>query len=330
MVETRLLVLALVGLSLAPFQYSSAATISEDFTHEPTTQGWNIFGDTNLFVWDASNQVLQVTWDSSQTNSYFYRPLGTILSKADDFGFTFDLRLSDIRTNLKSGPFEIAVGFMNFADETSTNFWRGSGVDPVHGPRNLVEFDYFPAGYYPGFGGVAASISPTVISGANAFDSGFDLLELTTNDLFHISLTYTASNQTLHTTITRNGGLFGPVDDVVLDTNFTDFRANAFAISSYSDFGDDFDSVLGHGSIDNVVINIPSPPITNIYANPNNGVWQVQFGSSSNWMYTLERTIDYQSWNAASAPLIGNGETLVLAETNLAGPKAFYRVRADR
>src|ERR1043166_1732063 len=101
MIKTRLFVLALAGSSLAPVQHSPAATISEDFSHEPTTHNWSIFGDTNLFVWDASNQVLQVTWDSSQTNSYFYRPLGTILSKSDDFGFAFDLRLSDIRTNLK-------------------------------------------------------------------------------------------------------------------------------------------------------------------------------------------------------------------------------------
>ena len=194
-----------------------------------------------------------MTWDSSRTNSYFYHPLGTTLAKDDDFSLVFDLRLSHIATNTKSGPFEIAVGFLNFAEATNTTFERGSGVNSVHGPRNIIELDYFPAGYYPDFGEVAPSLSPTVVSADNTFASGFDLVELTTNDLFHISLAYSASDQTLRTVITRNGAPFGPIADVTLETNFTYFRVDTVAVSSYSDFGDDYDSVLGHGSIDNLV-----------------------------------------------------------------------------
>jgi hypothetical protein len=48
-----------------------AATISENFANDPLRNGWQIFGDTNLFQWDSTNQNLDVTWDSSQTNSYF-------------------------------------------------------------------------------------------------------------------------------------------------------------------------------------------------------------------------------------------------------------------
>ena len=330
MFENRLFALALAGLALGSIRESQAAIWSEDFSVAPVTRGWKIFGDTNLFVWNPTNQALQVTWDSSKTNSYFYRSLGTILAKDDDFGFEFEVRLSDIATNTKSGPFEIALGFLNLADDTKPNFWRGSGVDAVHGPRDVVEFDYFPAGSYPGFGDVAPSISPTLVSSDDGFASGFDLLELTTNDLFHINLAYTASNQTLHTTITRNGLSFGPVDDVVLGTNFTDFRLNAFAISSYSDFGDDYDSVIAHGIIDNVSITIPPPPVTMVVGGSINGLWSVQFGSRTNWVYTLERTLNFQSWATASSPLSGTGSNLILAETNSPPAAAFYRIRADK
>src|SRR5439155_16884268 len=72
-----------------------ATTITENFTNNPWQNGWQVFGNTNLFQWNSVNQTLAVTWDSSQTNSYFYHPLGTILARDDDFSVAFDLRLND-------------------------------------------------------------------------------------------------------------------------------------------------------------------------------------------------------------------------------------------
>ena len=89
-----------------------AATISENFVTDPRARGWKVFGDTNLFRWNATNQNLEMTWDSSHSNSFFYLPLGTILAKADDFSFSFDLRLRDIRLGIssnKTDTFEIAA-----------------------------------------------------------------------------------------------------------------------------------------------------------------------------------------------------------------------------
>jgi hypothetical protein len=307
-----------------------ADTFSENFATNPSAHGWKAYGNTNLFAWSSANQNLQVTWDSAQTNSYFYRPLGTILAKEDDFSLEFDLRLSDIVTNARSGPFEIAVGFFKLAETTDPNFWRGSGVDAVHGPRDLVEFDYFTSGYYPGFGGVDPTISPTVLSSNNAFAAGFTLLELTTNDLFHISISYTGSLQTLHTVLTRNGAAFGPVDDVVLDPNFSDFRLDSVSISSYSDVGDDYDSVLAHGVIDNLSVVTPPPPATNFRGGFTNGNWQVQFLSRTNWFYTVERTVNFQSWTGVGARLSGTGTTLTSTDTSAPPGRAYYRVRAER
>jgi hypothetical protein len=70
-------------LGLLAVSTSNATTFAEDFSTDPLQNGWQIFGDTNLFRWDSTNQDLDVTWDSSQSNSYFYHPLGTTLSKAD-------------------------------------------------------------------------------------------------------------------------------------------------------------------------------------------------------------------------------------------------------
>ena len=68
-----------------------AATWQEDFSSDPLQNGWQIFGDTNLFHWDSTNQNLAVTWDSSQTNSYFYRALGTILARDDSFQLSLEI-----------------------------------------------------------------------------------------------------------------------------------------------------------------------------------------------------------------------------------------------
>ena len=76
--------------------HAFAGTVSEDFSSNPLSRGWQIFGDTNAFTWNSTNQNLMVTWDSSKPNSYFYRPLGTILARDDDFSVSFDLQFHDI------------------------------------------------------------------------------------------------------------------------------------------------------------------------------------------------------------------------------------------
>ena len=136
-----------------------AATFQEDFSSDPLQNGWKMFGDTNLFQWDSINQNLEVTWDSSQTNSYFYHSLGTIVAKSDDFSLSYDLQLSDIAIGVnpnKTNTFELVVGFINSASATSTNLERGAGINAAHGARNTCEFDYFPDSGY------GATISPTL------------------------------------------------------------------------------------------------------------------------------------------------------------------------
>ncbi len=132
--------LALAGLSI--LSAARANTIAQKFSADPLQNGWQIFGDTNLFQWDSTKHNLVVTWDSSQPNSYFYHPLGTIYSKTNDFLITFDLRLNDIAIGTTPGEpftFEIAIGLMHTTTATNGNYFRGYGYFP-----DIVEFDYFP------------------------------------------------------------------------------------------------------------------------------------------------------------------------------------------
>src|SRR5260221_93203 len=171
----------------------SATVIAEDFTSNPLQDGWSGFGDTNLFRSNATNQNLEVTWDSSQSNSYFYHPLGTTLSREDDFGLAFDLRLNDIgpgpATN-KASTFPIAIGFLNLDQTTQTNFLRGTG----NNSPDLGEFAYF---WDSGFG---ATSWPTFVDTNSTFNynnaSDYAIFALKPSDTYNIVMNFTASNQT--------------------------------------------------------------------------------------------------------------------------------------
>ena len=304
-----------------------AATFQEDFSSDPLQNGWMVFGDTNLFQWDSINQNLEVTWDSSQTNSYFYHSLGTIVAKSDDFSLTYDLQLSDIAIGVnpnKTNTFELVVGFINSASATSTNLERGAGINAAHGARNTCEFDYFPDSGY------GATISPTLISSNNQFATKFAFpLTLDPGALFHVMMAYTASNLTLQTTVTRNGALFGTIPNVVLSGSFSDFRLDQVAVCSYSDAGAD-GSLLAHGTVDNFVVTVPPPPVQSLTGSFTNGVWQAQFSGQSNWLYTLQRSVDFQSWINVSSIAPGDATNLLLQDASPPADKAFYRISAQR
>ena len=318
-------------LACALFSHSASAngavTFREDFAANPATRSWRAFGDGSLFSWNSTNQNLEVTWNSSKPNSYFAWPLNTVLSRGDDFSFVVDLRLSDIASGTTPGKpftFQLAIGFINLAEATATNFLRGTGTDSP----DVAEFDYFPRSDFD------ATVSPTIISSNVQFASSFNFpLELTTNDWVHIVMSYTASNRTLVTTMTQNGMAFGPIQDVTLGTSFTDFRADHFALSSYSDAGQDpqfAGSILAHGVVDNVVITVPDPAVPDLSGTIANGAWRIEFTARTNWLYALERTQDFQFWSAVSRVTPGANEPLTLADTNALAAHAFYRVRAQR
>jgi hypothetical protein len=304
---------------------TTAADFLEDFTNPPEASRWQTHGDDSLFQWNPAGH-LDVTWDSSRTNSYFFHPLGTILGKDDDFTLAFDLRLKSVMPGFHPGKpntFELAIGLINRANATHTNFFRGKGTGTV---RNLFELDYFPDA------GLGATLWPAVWS-TNASLSyrdanDYTLIELPLNTVLRIELTYTATNRTLQSAILADGQPFGPINDLVLSSFFTDFRVDAFAICSYSDEGTD-SSLLATGEIDNVRLTLPPPPVGELALVRNASDWQLNFTSRTNWFYQAEVTSAFDGWQAAGNEMSGTGEVIGLP-VEVAGPPKFWRVRATR
>jgi hypothetical protein len=298
-----------------------AATITEDFSADPLQNGWQIFGNTNLFQWDSANQNLDVTWDSSQTNSYFYKPLGTILAKSDDFSLSFDLQLNDITWN---GSPELSIGLFHFSDAINPAFSRPSANTP-----NLFEFDYFPDN---GIGqpAIVATLTDTNVNSAHKKDFYFayDNQPLANGVVYHMVLTHAAGQPTISGEVSVNGQLYTSLP-IVFAGPITNFLIDTISISSYDNPGS---LLLAHGTVDNIVVTLPPPPTQNFSGAFSNNVWLAQFISQSNWLYTLQRSADLQSWSdiSASTSIAGNGTNLFLPDGNPPPDKSFYRIRADR
>jgi hypothetical protein len=328
-------------LVLGAFSCAHAATISESFSTNPTQNGWQVFGNSNLFNWNSASQQLAVTWDSTQPNSYFYHFLPWYLTRYDDFRVEFDLRLTDIASGVetnKTGPLQLGFGFLNYAGATSTNFMRGVfGSAP-----NVAEFDYFAHGYYI-FGQMTydspADTQPAFISVVDSFaysptDVSVYDYEIPTNQPVHVIFSYNGSNQTATVSVAATNGLPGQFPDLVLNppNGFKatdDFHVDIFSISSYSSAGDDFDSVFADGTVDNLVVTL-APPAQNLHGGFVNGLWQLQFSDHLNWNYTLERTTNWTTWIPVTLPVSGNGTNLTLVDTNAPDGSALYRVSASR
>ena len=322
-----------------------AITFTEDFSSNPRQAGWAVFGDTNLFAWNPAGGNFEVTWDSTRPNSYFYRALGFTLTRYDDFSLEFDLRLGDIASGVepgKTGPLQIGLGFLSFAQATSTNFMRGAWG----GAPDVAEFAYYTAGYYD-FGGMIfpspASSVPSFIPGtdsfayAPAFVSAFEA-ELPTNRAVHIQMVYSGANETAVVTVTANGVPLRDFPPLELgsraNSQFTPadtFRVDTFSISSYSSAGNDYDSVLAHGTVDNLAVTARLRPIARMVAGPDpGGVWQARFYAHSNWTYRLERSEDLLGWQPACPDVVGAEDYMLLHDSAPATPSTFYRVRAQQ
>jgi hypothetical protein len=300
--------------------------VFEEFRSNPLTNGWKIFGQTNLFAWNPTNQNLEVRWDSSQSNSYFYKPLGRTLTRDNErFSVYFDLRLRDIAigtTTNKPYTFQIAVGLLNFQQATSPGFLRGSGFDSP----NIFEFDYFPDS---GFG---ATISPTVISSNNQFATTFILQEMTTNDLFRIGLRLNEND--VVTSVFRNGGFYAGAS-FEFPPDFTDFSVDTVAIASYSDegqFPDFAGSILANGTVDNVIVATdPIPLNMNFTGRFENGNWRMDFDTLPDWTYSIYRTEDFIGSSFVGSYVSTNYGRATITHTNppMSGAQ-IYKLSAFR
>jgi hypothetical protein len=323
--------LALAGLFGSVALAATAAVFQENFASDPASRGWRALGYTNLFQWNAANGNLEVTWDSSRANSYFCLPLPDTVTEADDFGLSFDLQLNDFAAGInpaKPNPFQLALGFCNLAQATAPGFVRGSGFQSP----NLVEFSFFPDPGPPWLWG--PSLTATLIdwTATNWSFGGFAPAGLSTDSVYRVTLNYFASNRVLRATILRDGQPWMTVDDAVAGAGFLGFEVDHVGVMSYSDDGQDpyySGSILAHGTLDNVVVTAPAA-VSQCTGGLAGGQWEMTFQSRRNWLYQLERTVDFLSWSATGGPTAGNGGPLVLRDASPPAGAAFYRVKAWR
>ncbi len=305
----------------------AADSWKEDFSIAPASRGWIVVGREDLFHWDASEQHLRVTWDSSEPNSYFYRPLGGTLTSADDFGCAFDLRLDDYAAGVRPGKpfaFPIAIGFFNLAEATKETFSRGSGANPLLGPINLVEFNFFPA-----FGPFAPTIAQVIVSSGNTWLFNHEnLLALEPGRTHRVSMSYEAADRRLTTLVMSGTEQLGRTQHITVPANF-EFQVDAFSISSYSDQHSQ-DSILAHGIIDNVQLNLPAPPLGAISGWFAASHWIVSFAGRAGWQYTLERSLNLLDWIPITSTRAAAVTQLELIDPEPPSESAHYRVRAAR
>ncbi|MSU62925.1 MAG: hypothetical protein EXS31_11130 [Pedosphaera sp.] len=319
-----ILVLFTAAVSLA-----EAAAMTEDFSSNPSARGWELFGEAGLIQWDAQAQNLHVTWDSSKPNSYFRHSLGTILSRKDDFSIAFDLRLDDVAAGIvpgKPSTFPLAVGLQNTALASQPEFSRGTGA---HSP-NLVEFDFFPD---TGFG---PTIWPAIWSTNSSLSYrgpvDYTILELPHGVTMRVMMAYTAGDFTLTTTITTNGVPVAAVNPVILSPAFTDFRIDAFSVTSYSDGGQDTrfgGSLLAHGVVDNITLTLPTPAVSNLHGRFTDQQWEAVFSGREDFTYVLEATEDFLTWREVTKSVNGSRGEMILREMDAgSAPLRYYRVKA--
>jgi hypothetical protein len=294
----------------------------ENFDLAPTN-AWKTWGDASLFAWDSSASALRVTWDSRRPNSYFARPLGTVLNRRDDFQVSFTLELDHVEVGVNPGKpftFELAVGLLNWQDATSPAFRRGTGSTSP----NLVELDYFPDSGY------GATVWPTFVSREGRWNyngsDDFTLLELERGARYRVELDYSAKSSRLRTSLWREGTPVGPVKEVRLASRFTDYAVDTFAVCSYSDDGAQ-GSLLAGGIVDDVRVRVPPPPLGPISGSLAEGTWRVRFEALTNWVYVLEQSADLDHWEGSATNVVEASGPLLFESPATPG-STFYRVQA--
>ncbi len=322
-VVAGVLVAAMMFFGVFP---ASAAVIEDGFRSDPVEGGWLVRGDGGLARWNPGAEVLAVTWDSERPDSFFARPLGTTLTAADDFAFEIDLRLADAGARDVVGrpaALQVAFGLVKLGRLPAGYAARTRGK-----AEDLVEFDWFPASVIPGFGENPASVSPVVFGGGTSRAFSFDnFLDLGDGATWRVRCAYSAATRELATTLRRDGADAAMVNAVRLPAGFTSFEVDAFALISWSGSSTRVDSLLAHGVVDQLRIELPDPPVGAVSMTEPGVVSSI---SAVGWRYVLEASGDLSAWTDVAA-VAGDGGRLVLSDLREAVfGRQFYRVRAER
>lgn len=302
-----------------------AETRLEDFAAEPFGRGWQATGNTNLFRWDAANGRLDVTWDTANPHSFCALPLGRPLTTADDFAAEFTLHLTDIAGGVRDnrpGAMPLSLGFLNLPAAVAGNYQRGAGR-----AKDLLEFTWFPAGEIPGFGAVDPTVSPITWDSAGKVAASFSFPVVpVAGTTYRVRLEYRAAERTVTPSLRADDQVW-PLKPLKLPATFGSFALDAFAVMVWNEATSRSDSLVAHGWLDDLRLELPPAPIERVTIA---GEGEVRCATLKGWRYTLEASGDLRYWSDVASES-GTGEMRSFFDPRDAVfREQFYRVRAER
>lgn len=264
----------------------------ETFDSDPLTKGWSIHGDKSLFEWDEGSESLRVKWDTEKQSSFFYKPLGRVLTESNSFAFTFQITLDSVKAGyLEDKPytFQVSLGLLNISSAIDEKFNRGTGSDSP----NLVEWDYFPD---TGFG---ATVSPVVASDKSEFSAGFTFpAELILGKVYSIKLIHDSEERILKTEMIEDGKSWEKIQTVKISSDFSGFSVDAFSISNFS-AKDSESSLLAIGSVDEIAL-ATSDTLPKLFGvKINRSQWEAKSFLIDPEIWKVESSSDVINWNRA-------------------------------
>ena len=304
-----------------------AAVLREEFSDDPFAAGapWRVIGDAGQFHWNPVEKNLAVTWDSSRQNTFFFLPLGAVLTSHSAFEFAVDLTL--FSAGPRPGTSRTNVLQIALALVKQGQLPDGYAQRTVSGrARNMLDFSFFPLADYGPFG-TSAFIAPAIFGekyAAYSFGNPYDLAD---GQNHRIRCRWDPLTRRFATEITGIPGI-QPTDPALPTAD--DFAVDALAVVLWNEGNTPGDSLMANGTLDNITVTLPDPaqyltgPLTIETATQS-----VRFLSRMAYRYQLEGTGDLNSWNVVAGPLAGTGDELSLSDLRDAYfLQQFYRVRA--
>jgi hypothetical protein len=296
---------------------------------------WAAAGETTLFA--PAEGGIRVDWNSSKTNSYLYLPLGFALTRKDDFDVTFVMRIDALQlgtTPGKEDTFEIAAGLLNLTNALRPDFFRGAGINPEHGPRNLFEFDYFPAS-----GFITATVAPTIATAGNQIlFSDNHPMELDLGVYYKVQMSFTAQDQTLRSKLWQSGtrtnfaAAATELKPLILSVNYGDFAVDTLALINYNDEGQvppQFSgSLQGSGTFWNMETTVYNRP--EMHIRKVEGEFVISFETSIGWRYELQAQTSADGWEVVSQPIDGTGHPIELQIAPGNSQRRLFRIGGTR
>ena len=232
---------------LSTFLFSQIISFTEDFSTDPTLNGWSYSGvnpgqtphNPPLFAWSSSEQRLNVNYNSSFENSMFYKELGVDINECSIFKFSFKLFLTNIEAET-DGFCQFTFGLRNTTRDYFDRFGKDfSNPSDPYSCFDIVEWGYIPNPQSPGPYSFDPFIFPTICtSESDNFRNNWSpatITQLQMGVLYIITQTYEPAERKLYLEMTADGVPITTADVTTPVSLYEGdiFYCNAIAVSNY-------------------------------------------------------------------------------------------------